>query len=169
MTTLAVTPHAVARTGRRFRLRARSGRRPASPGGGAYSVAGTLTETLPVTDWLARAYRRDTGELVGAVRFQGAAWDCPTNGYTGPVDVVIVALIGDRWEANHVYEAGDYAYQTDLAANLFFFRCTAGGLSGSSEPAWPTTAGNTVGDGAVTWECMGLIPLHWINGPFVPT
>jgi prepilin-type N-terminal cleavage/methylation domain-containing protein len=35
--------------------------------------------------------------------------------------------------------------------NGFIFTCTAAGTKGATEPVWPTTAGNTVLDGSVTW------------------
>jgi hypothetical protein len=39
--------------------------------------------------------------------------------------------------------------------NGFRYECTAGGggASAGAEPAWPTTLGNTVVDGALTWTC----------------
>lgn len=37
--------------------------------------------------------------------------------------------------------------------NGFVYQCTVAGTSGSSAPAWPTTIGQTVADGTVTWRC----------------
>jgi hypothetical protein len=138
------------------------------PGGSPFSVTGTLTESLPATHWIVRAYRRDTGEMVGAQAFTGTIWDCPTNGYEHPVDCVIVADIGEPWRPSTRYAAGDYVYQTNLSVNLYFFKCVSAGVSGGSEPTWPTSSGATVTDGAVTWECMGPVPRQWIDGPFLP-
>lgn len=38
-------------------------------------------------------------------------------------------------------------------ANGYRYKATVSGTTGSSEPAWPTTIGNTVADGTVTWTC----------------
>jgi hypothetical protein len=136
--------------------------------GSGPKIAGTLSESLPATDWLVRAYRRDTGECVGQRRFSGTSWSCPTGGATCPVDITIFAVIGEPWRPSTRYAAGDYVYQTNLSANLYFFKCVSAGVSGGSEPTWPTASGATVTDGAVTWECLGPVPRQWIAGPFLP-
>lgn len=40
----------------------------------------------------------------------------------------------------------------------FGFKCTAitTGITGGAEPTWPTTIGNTVVDGGVTWTCQDI-------------
>jgi len=57
------------------------------------------------------------------------------------------------WQAVHAYSANVFSRPT--VANGFRYEVTAGGggNSGGAEPIWPTTVGNTVADGALTWTC----------------
>lgn len=60
------------------------------------------------------------------------------------------------WAAATPYGAG--AEVRPVAGNNgFCYYTIAGGTSGGAEPAWPTTIGNTVVDGTVTWICMGVL------------
>jgi len=56
------------------------------------------------------------------------------------------------WEASTVYAVGDSVEPT--VDNTYRYECTVAGSSNSSEPSWPTTIGNTVNDGGVTWKCV---------------
>lgn len=59
------------------------------------------------------------------------------------------------WQASTAYAVGDFVAPT--TGNGHYYRCTAAGTSGSSEPTWPTD-GTTVTDGGVTWEDYGDLP-----------
>lgn len=56
----------------------------------------------------------------------------------------------DPWQASTSYSVGDVVRPT--TRNGFTYKCITAGTSGSSEPTWPTTAGQTVTDGTVEWE-----------------
>ena len=56
-----------------------------------------------------------------------------------------------------IKESGDAASGTwvkPTTENGFYYFATIGGLVGASEPTFPTTAGATVSDGAVTWQAV---------------
>lgn len=58
----------------------------------------------------------------------------------------------DVWRPNTSYSAGAIIRPT--TDNGCVYRASTTGLSGSSEPTWPTTQGRSVTDGDVVWICM---------------
>lgn len=71
-----------------------------------------------------------------------------------------VRLEPPEWEADTAYdvredgraETGDVVAPT--SDNGAHFQCIESGTSGSSEPTWNTTIGETTSDGGVTWEAI---------------
>jgi len=63
-----------------------------------------------------------------------------------------------NWMADTSYSVGDLAHSTS-GADLF--ECVTPGTSGSSEPGWDTTIGNTTNDNTVTWECVPYTNRHY--------
>lgn len=62
------------------------------------------------------------------------------------------------WKAGTAYSLGSFSAPRathPFAANRSFFRCTAGGTSGTSEPAWATLG--TVSDGGASWVLQGSL------------
>lgn len=53
---------------------------------------------------------------------------------------------------NTAYTTGSYVVPSTL--NGYIYQATVGGTTASSAPLWPTTIGNTVTDGTVTWTCV---------------
>jgi hypothetical protein len=77
---------------------------------------------------------------------------------------VVVEYAGPVYRHHYLDDPGAWAATTAYAANAFIRPITAngfryevtaggGGNSGAVEPAWPTTIGTTVVDGALTWTC----------------
>lgn len=67
------------------------------------------------------------------------------------------------WSASTAYAIGDVVQPT--SANGHYYRCTAAGTSGSTEPTWPTN-GSTVPDGGATWQDVGAVPVLLGTGTF---
>jgi hypothetical protein len=84
------------------------------------------------------------------------------NGYTAggiPAGVVTrTHTVANSWAitraASTGYTVGDVV--RPAVANGFLYRATNSGSSGASLPTYPTTLGQTVVDGGVTWECYGI-------------
>ena len=80
----------------------------------------------------------------------------PNNSYLlgipAPATAPLATAAPIGWAAEIEYEqdrtvvAGDYRYRASVA-----------GVSGSTEPTWPATVGESVPDGTVTWICESLV------------
>lgn len=64
-----------------------------------------------------------------------------------------------KWSADTSVSLGDVVVPT--SHNGYKYECITAGTTGSSEPTWPTTIGNTVTDGTAEWECISGI---WNSG-----
>lgn len=58
------------------------------------------------------------------------------------------------WQASTAYALGDWVEPT--TPNGFAYKATVAGTSSASEPTWPTTEGDTVVDGTVTWTAYAI-------------
>jgi hypothetical protein len=67
----------------------------------------------------------------------------------------VTAQSEDEWESATAYSTGDFVIPEGPPTGLRYV-CVSGGTSGASEPSWPTTIGETVSDGSVTWEARGF-------------
>jgi len=89
---------------------------------------------------------------------------CKTAGVRGMQHVVfldtsqiasgIASQLYATWVTITAYVIGDCVVPK-AAPNGLYFKATVAGTTGASEPTWPTTVGQTVTDGTVTWTCWG--------------
>lgn len=78
-----------------------------------------------------------------------------------------VANIEDVWQASTVYNLNDLVVPVGPQGLPYVFIADSvggTGLSGSSEPTWPTTVGATVVDNDVTWKNVGTVLPRWQAG-----
>jgi len=61
----------------------------------------------------------------------------------------------EAWQANTSYAVGDYVKPSSINTG-YNYECIVEGTSGENEPDWPTTLGETVVDGTVTWKCVSV-------------
>ncbi len=57
------------------------------------------------------------------------------------------------WQALHAYAAGARVIPT--TSNGYYYKVSIAGITGATEPAWPTTKNATVSNGAATFRCAG--------------
>ena len=73
-----------------------------------------------------------------------------------PVPMTISVIAGYIWGAtSSTYPVG--AVIRPNTTTGFRYRAVAAGTTGSTEPAWPVTVGDTVVDGSYTWVCDGAL------------
>ncbi len=92
--------------------------------------------------------------------------------YTYPSDLSTTPV--GTWVSGQSYINGSVVVPTNFGAFLYKNN-GAPGVSGNSEPTWPTTAGGTVVDGTVTWTAFETQTITWqatatgISGSTEPT
>ena len=70
---------------------------------------------------------------------------------------------GPTWSAATGYYYGQIVKPL-ASPNGLLFRAVSAGASGASEPTWPTTVGQVVTDGSVTWACVGYAVIVFTSG-----
>lgn len=64
------------------------------------------------------------------------------------------------WQASTAYSPGAYIMPSSPTGHVY--QCTTEGTTGSAEPAWPATAGDTAADGTAGWTNVGVNQLSGI-------
>lgn len=83
----------------------------------------------------------------------GEAWVAAYNTRIGAWQIEKINSTYSAWAGTTIYSLGNRRIPT--VANGYYYEVTVAGTSGGVQPAWPTTIGNTVTDGTVTWICRG--------------
>lgn len=98
-----------------------------------------------------RAYGGEGGNYT--VTWGSAVYDSINKKVLFFIPVEIPPVWGKTWSGQNktTYDTKEATIPT--TPNGFTYVATTGGVKGSSEPSWPTTIGNTVSDGTITWTC----------------
>lgn len=114
----------------------------------AAAVAGFNGGRLPVTATASGAYVTLTCRTAGVRGMQHVVFLDATL-----VPAGITATLYVPWTASTTWTLGDQV--VPATTNGFYYKCTTAGAGGATAPAWPTTIGQTIADGAATWTCWG--------------
>ena len=90
-----------------------------------------------------------SGDITGYLRYDGL--DAPIALAMGQAGTPTQQDIPSDWVATTEYSLNDLCSPT--TPNTYRYKATVAGTSAASEPTWPTTVGETVVDGGVTWTC----------------
>lgn len=86
------------------------------------------------------------------------------NGYVIKTDLTVTPIVPGAFAASTAYTLGQRVIPT-AGQNGYFYEVTTAGTTGT-EPVWPTTSGNTVTSGSVTFTCRdGDFPTPHIPYP----
>lgn len=77
-----------------------------------------------------------------------------TLGETSYDPTYVLDMLTVKWKASTAYTLNSYVIPTPASEGAYWYKCTTAGNSGTSEPTWPTTIGQTVNDGTVVWETV---------------
>lgn len=77
-------------------------------------------------------------------------WSNTVNGAAAKVS--LNPVVDSAWIASTAYSPNYFVVPS--VSNGYYYSAMGGGTSGSSEPSWSTTVGNTVGDNNITWTNM---------------
>lgn len=112
----------------------------------------TLGEIIPTAPTGAYAYK-NVEQIIALTEPSRRVWLCDLHNtsasYQMPLKLQMV--IANAWGTVTAYAAGEIV--TPSATNGYRYRAVVDGTSDVAEPAWPTTIGDTIIDGTVTWLC----------------
>jgi len=132
-------------------------------------LAGTITETLGVTNWHVRTYRIDNGILTGTIDTTDGTFSIDVGFNNGvPHMITVTPDQGAPWTRSTTKIVGSLCYPTDPNATPYYYKSLSIGTTGATEPVWVTTPGLTVVDGGVTWECVERLVQPITQSPLIP-
>ncbi|WAR42944.1 LamG domain-containing protein [Methylomonas rapida] len=132
-------------------------------------ISGTVDETLAASTFVAEAHQASDGALSGRKVFTGASFTVDIKTPEKAHYLTVKPDVGAAWKASTAYALNGKTFPTDPITKPYYYTATVAGTSGTTEPNWPTTPGQTVTDGTVTWECVERLVQPITHGPLIPS
>lgn len=134
-----------------------------------HSMSVTLNESIAATDFIVRVSDLATGELLNQQTIQAGNTGVDAN-TDQPVCMTILPIQGKVWKKSEPYVVNDLVFPTNPTTTPYYYKRINAGTSGTTEPAWITTAGQQCNDGAVNnaWECVSRLTQPITHSPLIP-
>lgn len=132
-------------------------------------LSGTVSETLAADTFVAEAYQASDGVLSGRKVFTGTSFTVDIKTPEKAHYLTVKPNMGAAWKSSTVYALNGKVFPTDPITKPYYYTATVAGTSGSTEPTWPATPGQTVTDGTITWECVERMVQPITHGPLIPS
>ena len=136
----------------------------------SYTLSGVIVESLAANTFIARAYDVVSGALVGVAKITDTS-SFTINGVAKIPCYVTVSADYKAWQAETIYALDDKVFPSDPTATPYYYKRTVSGVSGTTEPTWPTTPAGQCNDGASVnaWERVERLIQPITHGPRIPS
>lgn len=133
-------------------------------------IAGTVVESLAASKFVARAFDIADGHLAGEKQFTSGAFTIDITTSSKACHVTVFAD-GKVWGTGVLYPINAIVFPIDPVAKPYYFKRLIAGISGETEPVWPTTPTGQCDDGDVinAWELVERLIQPFTQGPLIPS
>ena len=134
-----------------------------------YYISGSVNEDLDLNKFEITVQQQDSGYMSSKVIV-----DTIVSGdyeVLAPNQLPLRVTIQPKcsiWKPGTDYEAGDVIYATNPLDYPYYYRTNADGVTGSTEPTWPTAVLSTVVDNTITWNRLDHLVQPQTHAPLIP-
>lgn len=134
----------------------------------SFAISGTVTlDGQPFESRLVVTSVEEEPRVVGTGSSDSFGdYTISTGSYSGAVLINSVQDYGAEWQSEITLSEGQYIHPT--TPNGYIFRVNTTGVTGTTEPTWPTASGVNVIDGGVSYDSETLLK-PMIEGYVTPT
>jgi hypothetical protein len=144
---------------------------PTEANGAQYwQLSCSLAESLVATNFLATAHNLATGALIGSASVSSPGSFGINVSEASPC-VVTVRPVYSVWKGSTSYALNAKVFPKNPSATPYYYKRLVAGMSGATEPTWPTTPGGKCNDGAQddAWALVERLIQPITHGPLIPT